>query len=351
METAMDLTGWAFWLPLIWAVLIALAVFFYVCMDGFDLGIGILFPFMREKAERDVAVNSVAPVWDGNETWLVLGGGGLLAVFPLAYAVVLPALYMPLIIMLLGLIFRGVAFEMRFRAENETQQLWWDRAFSWGSMVAAFTQGIALGAFVQGIEVQGRAYAGGWWDWLTPFSVLTGVALVVGYGMLGACWLLWKTEGALHRRAVRLAWPFALGTVAAIALVSAIMPFLQPSFAERWLTFPHLLYALPVPVLVALLVWRFFHALSRDTGRGGMVDAWPFIIALGLFALSYAGLGVSMWPMIVPSAFSIWQAAAPPSSQAFLLVGAAILIPIILAYTGYVYWLFRGKVTSESGYH
>jgi len=346
-----DLTGWAFWLPLIWAVLIALAVFFYVCMDGFDLGIGILFPFMREKSERDVAVNSVAPVWDGNETWLVLGGGGLLAVFPLAYAVVLPALYIPLILMLLALIFRGVAFEMRFRAENDRQQMWWDRSFSWGSTIAAFAQGISLGAFVQGIQVEGRAYAGGWWDWLSPFSLLTGVALVIGYGLLGACWLLWKTEGPLHRRAVSLAWPFAVTTVAAILIVSAVMPFLQPAFAERWLTFPNLLYAAPVPFLVAFIIWRFFHALAEDTGRGGMVDARPFLLALSLFALSYVGLGVSMWPMIVPPAFNIWQAAAPPSSQGFLLVGAAVLIPIILAYTGYVYWIFRGKVTHETGYH
>jgi cytochrome d ubiquinol oxidase subunit II len=351
MGMAGELTGWAFWLPLIWAVLIALAVFFYVCMDGFDLGIGILFPFMREKAERDVAVNSVAPVWDGNETWLVLGGGGLLAVFPLAYSVVLPALYIPLIFMLLALVFRGVAFEMRFRADSQAQQVWWDRAFSWGSMFAAFMQGIALGAFVQGIAVEGRAYAGGWWDWLSPFSVLTGVALIIGYGLLGACWLLWKTEGPLHRRAVSLAWPFALATVGGILLVSAIMPFLQPAFAERWLSFPNLLYAAPVPVLVVFIIWRFFHALAEDTGRGGMVDARPFLLALGLFALSYVGLGVSMWPMIVPPVFNIWEAAAPPASQGFLLVGAAVLIPIILVYTGYVYWIFRGKVTHETGYH
>jgi len=348
---AAGLTGAAFWLPAIWAGLIAFAVFLYVCMDGFDLGIGILFPFMAEKAERDVAVNSVAPVWDGNETWLVMGGGGLLAAFPLAYAVVLPALYMPLILMLLALVFRGVAFEMRFRAENEGQQRWWDRAFSWGSMIAALNQGIALGAFVQGIAVTGRAYSGGWWDWLTPFSLLTGAALLVGYGLLGACWLLWKTEGALHRRAAALAWPFAVATVVAILLVSAIMPFLQPAFAARWLTVPNLLLAAPVPLLVALLIWRFFHALAEDTGHGGLADARPFLLALGLFGLSYAGLGVSMWPMIVPPAFDIWQAAAPPASQMFLLVGAAVLIPLILGYTGYVYWLFRGKVTGESGYH
>ncbi|MCR0984928.1 cytochrome d ubiquinol oxidase subunit II [Roseomonas populi] len=346
-----DLSGWALWLPLVWAALIALAVLLYVCMDGFDLGIGILFPFMREKADRDVAVNSVAPVWDGNETWLVMGGGGLLAVFPLAYAVVLPALYMPLILMLLALVFRGVAFEMRFRAEGHRGQRWWDRAFSWGSMTAAFMQGIALGAFVQGIEVQGRAYAGGWWDWLTPFSVLTGVALVIGYGMLGACWLLWKTQGPLHRRAAALARPFALGTVAAIILVSAIMPFLQPAFAERWLTVPNIFYAAPVPLLVAIFVWRFFHALAQDTGQGGIADARPFLLALGLFVLSYVGLGISLWPMIVPPAFTIWQAAAPPASQKFVLVGAAVLIPVILTYTGYVYWLFRGKVTTETGYH
>jgi cytochrome d ubiquinol oxidase subunit II len=346
-----SLTGWAFWLPLIWAGLIAFAVFFYVCMDGFDLGIGILFPFIPDKPDRDVAVNSVAPVWDGNETWLVLGGAGLYAVFPLAYAVVLPALYMPLILMLLALVFRGVAFEMRFRAENDAQQRWWDRAFSWGSYAAALTQGIALGAFVQGIQVNGRAYAGGWWDWLTPFSALTGIALVIGYGLLGACWLLWKTEGPLHHRAVSLAWPFAVATVVAIVAVSAIMPFLQPAFRARWLTFPNLLLAAPVPVLVAFLIWRFFHALREDTGSGGLVDARPFLLALGLFALSYAGLGISMWPMIVPPAFDIWQAAAPPSSQAFLLVGAAVLIPIILAYTAYTYWLFRGKVTHQTGYH
>jgi cytochrome d ubiquinol oxidase subunit II len=340
-------------LPLVWAFLLATAVFLYVVMDGFDLGVGILFPTLRGKEERDVMVNTVAPVWDGNETWLVLGGGGLLAAFPLAYAVILPALYMPVILMLLALIFRGVSFEMRFKAETPRSQLWWDRAFSWGSYVAAFCQGIALGAFVQGIRVEGNAYAGGWWDWLTPFSLFTGVALVAGYGLLGACWLVLKTEGALQDRARLMARVLGAATVACIALVSVGMLFLQPAFRARWLEFPNIVLAAPVPLLVALLAWRLFAALT-ETERQAQApwrDGVPFLCALGLFLLSYIGLGISMWPMVVPPVVTIWDAAASPSSQRFLLVGASVLIPVILIYTGYVYWLFRGKVRPGAGYH
>ena len=332
-------------LTLVSALIIATAVFLYVVMDGFDLGIGILFPAVRGKPDRDVMVNSIAPVWDGNETWLVLGGVGLLPAFPLAYAVILPALYMPLLLMLLALIFRGVAFEMRFRAETLRGQRFWDRAFSWGSYVAAFNQGIALGALVQGIRVEDRAYAGGWWDWLTPYSLFTGVALVVGYGLLGACWLIWKTEGDLQARARRLARLLGIATLACIALVSLIMPFLNEPFRDRWFNFPAILLASPVPILVVALAWRFEKAL--DAGE----EVAPFFCALGLFFLAYTGLGISMWPLIVPPSITIWEAAAPADSQAFLLVGAAVLVPLILIYTGYVYWLFRGKVTADSGYH
>ncbi|MGE0152665.1 MAG: cytochrome d ubiquinol oxidase subunit II [Reyranellaceae bacterium] len=332
-------------LTFVWAMLIAAAVFFYVAMDGFDLGIGILFPLIPAREDRDVMVNTVAPVWDGNETWLVLGGGGLFAVFPLAYATILPALYMPLILMLLALIFRGVAFEFRFKAHSARGRSLWDLAFCGGSIVATFTQGIALGALVQGIEVANRAYAGGWWDWLTPFSLLTGVALLAGYGLLGAGWLIWKTEGALQARARALATWFAAATLGFIALVSLVMPFLQEKFYERWLTLPNMLYAAPVPILVALLAWRLFAALRQDR------HATPFLCALGLFLLSYIGLGISLYPMIVPPGITIWDAATHRSSQIFLLVGAAVLIPVILAYTGYVYWLFRGKVTRDSHYH
>ena len=349
----------------IWAFLIATAVFLYVIMDGFDLGVGILFPAIGDREDRDTAINTIAPVWDGNETWLVLGGGGLYAVFPLAYATILPALYMPLIVMLLALVFRGVSFEARFRAETLAQRRFWDRSFAGGSAVATFAQGIALGALVQGIEVEERAYAGGWWDWLTPFSVLTGLALIAGYGMLGACWLYWKTEGALQERARVMAWRLGWLTLFFIAAVSAIMPFLQPEFRARWFTFPAYLFAMPVPVLVVALAWRYFRALSgtpegagpppgRQTPlarRFAWRDGVPFACALGLFFLSYIGLGISMWPLMVPPEITIWDAAAPRSTQLFLLAGAAVLIPIILAYTGYVYWLFRGKVRAGEGYH
>lgn len=332
-------------LTLIWALLIATAVFLYVVLDGFDLGVGILFPMMPDRADRDVMVNTVAPVWDGNETWLVLGGGGLFAVFPLAYATILPALYMPLILMLLALVFRGVAFEFRFKAQTDRGRLLWDVAFGGGSYVATFMQGIALGALVQGIEVANRAYAGGWWDWLTPFSLLTGIALVAGYGLLGAGWLIWKTEGQLQARMRVLGRLLAIATLAFIGLISLIMPFLQESFYQRWLTLPNMLYAAPVPILVVLLAWRLFATLARDN------HATPFLCGLGLFALSYVGLGISLFPMIVPPSITIWDAATVRSSQIFLLVGAAVLIPVILAYTAYVYWLFRGKITRDSGYH
>ncbi|MDP4005986.1 cytochrome d ubiquinol oxidase subunit II [Methylobacterium sp. NEAU K] len=329
-------------LTVVWAFVIAFAVFAYVVMDGFDLGIGILFPALRPGPERDTAMNSIAPVWDGNETWLVLGGGGLFAAFPLAYAVILPALYAPIIAMLLGLIFRGVAFEFRWR--DPRHRAAWDLAFTGGSLVAALAQGIALGALLQGIAVEGRAYAGGWWDWLTPFSVLVGVSLVVAYALLGATWLVMRTEGLLQLQARRFALRLTVATVAAIALVSAATPFLQGRYFERWLTMPNVLVSAQVPLLVALAAYALWRTL-----RGG-AERRPFLIALGLFALSFVGLGISIFPDVVPGRITIWQAAAPEASQVFMLVGASILIPVILIYTAYSYWVFRGKVDAH-GYH
>jgi cytochrome d ubiquinol oxidase subunit II len=322
-------------LPFIWAAIIAFAVLAYVMMDGFDLGIGILFPFVREREHRDLMMNSVAPVWDGNETWLVLGGGGLLAAFPLAYSIIMPALYVPIIAMVLALIFRGVAFEFRWKTERGRPL--WDLAFTWGSIVAAFAQGIALGALVQGIPVIGRAYSGGWWDWLTPFSLLTGAALVFGYALLGATWLIWKTDGEVQSRAYRFARLTGLATVAFIAAVSLWTPFLNQLYMSRWLTFPQILYTAPVPLLVA----GCFYALLR--GLRDRRELIPFLAAQGFFVLSYAGLGISFYPFIVPPSLSIWDAAAPASSQWFLLIGTMVLIPLILAYTAYAYWVFRGK--------
>ena len=311
-------------------------------MDGFDLGIGILFPFFRVGDERDMAMNSIAPVWDGNETWLVLGGGGLLAAFPLAYAIVLPALYAPLIAMLLGLIFRGVAFEFRWR--DSDHRAFWDAAFTGGSLLATVAQGITLGALLQGIEVEGRAYAGGWWDWLTPFSLLTGASLVVGYSLLGAGWLIWKTDGPVQQDARRLARYLALGLLVAIAAVSAYTPFLEGQYYQRWFAFPGLLVTIPVPLLVALT--GFYLWKSIDGSR----DAMPFLLTLTLFGLSMLGLAISIWPDVIPGRVSIWQAAAPERSQIFMLVGAAVMVPVILAYTAWAYWVFRGKV-DEAGYH
>ena len=330
-------------LAFVWAILIAFAVLAYVMLDGFDLGIGILFPASADPGQRDLMVNSVAPVWDGNETWLVLGGGGLLAAFPLAYAVVLPALYAPLIAMLLALVLRGVAFEFRFRTPGH--KLAWDFAFWGGSVLAALMQGIALGAFIQGFAVEGRAYAGGWWDWLTPFSILTGIAVVVGYALLGATWLIMKTEGALQDWCFRMTLPLAAAVVALIVAVSIWTPLLDPAIAARWFGWPNIVLVAPVPLLVAGTAFGLYRAIRTRRER------LPFLLAQALFVLSYVGLGISLYPYVVPRSITVWEAAAPPESLLFLLVGALILIPIILAYTGYAYWIFRGKVDPAAGYH
>lgn len=330
-------------LAFIWAGLIAFAVLAYVILDGFDLGVGILFPFMRTQADKDLAMNTVAPVWDGNETWLVLGGGGLFAVFPLAYAVVMPALYVPIIVMLLALVFRGVAFEFRWRT-NKGKFLW-DLSFTFGSIMAAFAQGVALGALVQGITVDGRAYAGGNWDWLTPFSLLTGVALVAAYALMGATWLVMKTDGPVRLVARRLAvWVGGL-TLALVGLVSLITPFLNPLYLDRWFGFPNVLFSIFVPALILVATFVFVKGLREQR------DAWPFLATIALFVLSFIGLGISFYPYMVPPSLTIWDVAAPDESLWFLLVGAVVLVPMILAYTGYAYWVFRGKVDPEGGYH
>jgi len=331
-------------LPLIWAGLIAVAIIAYVILDGFDLGVGMLFPLFKREDERDTLMNSVAPVWDGNETWLILGGGGLLAAFPLAYSIVLPALYAPLTLMLLGLIFRGVAFEFRWRTARWKRV--WDYAFAIGSVVAAFTQGIALGGLIQGIKVVDRAYAGGWWDWLSPFSLATGFALAAGYCLLGACWLIIKTDGEIQARCYGYARRLAIVLVGMIGIVSLWTPFLDAKFLARWFTWPNIALTAPMPLLVLAAAWALWRGL-RDKTR----EKQPFLAALALFALSYIGLGISFWPLMVPPSITIWDAAAPDISLGFLLVGALVLLPIILAYTGYAYWVFRGKVDKHAGYH
>ncbi|WJN60273.1 MULTISPECIES: cytochrome d ubiquinol oxidase subunit II [unclassified Pseudomonas] len=330
-------------LPLIWAGVIAFGIFMYVVMDGFDLGIGILYPFFRDKDERDAMMNTVAPIWDGNETWLVLGGAGLFAAFPLAYSVVLTALYLPLVIMLIALIFRGVAFEFRFKAKR-TRHVW-DAAFIWGSIVATFAQGVVLGAFIEGIKVENRAFAGGPFDWLAPFPLFCGAGLVVGYAMLGCAWLLMKTEGKLRHKMYKLMLPLTCLQLLFIAAVSIWTPLAHESIAQRWFTLPNLFYFMPVPTLVAVTVLGIVRAVHLK------IDWQPFVLTLALIALAYAGLAISLWPNIIPPSVSIWEASAPASSQAFALVGVVMMVPIILIYTAYSYWVFRGKVVVGEGYH
>jgi cytochrome d ubiquinol oxidase subunit II len=331
-------------LPMIWALIIAFGLMMYVIMDGFDLGIGILSPFVRDREDRDLMVNTVAPVWDGNETWLVLGGAALLAAFPLAYSVILSALYLPLVLMLAGLIWRGVAFEFRFKAD-EAHRPFWDKAFAWGSYIATFFQGVALGSFINGFKVEDGAFVGGAFDWVTPFSLFTGLGLLVAYALLGATWLVMKTEGALQRRMRELAKPVVLGLLALIGVVSLWTPFAHADVAARWFVLPNMLFFAPVPILVVLATWAILRSLAGDGHTA------PFVLSLLLLFLGYTGLGISLWPHIIPPVVSIWQAASPPQSQGFALVGALFIIPFILMYTAWSYYVFRGKVRAGEGYH
>lgn len=329
--------------PLIWAGLIAFALLAYVVLDGFDLGVGILFPYIKGQAERDQMMNSVAPVWDGNETWLVLAGGGLFAVFPLAYSIIMPALYIPIFLMLLALVFRGVAFEFRFKERGKTN--FWDFAFAGGSTVAAFAQGMVLGGVVEGIAIEGRSYAGGPWDWFSPFAVLTGLALVVGYALLGATWLILKAEGEVQARARRYAPRLLILVLAAMVVLSVWTATLHEYYLQRWLVWPDRLYTLIVPVLVLAFTFGLFDGLRL--GR----PLKPYLCTVGLFVVSYIGLVMSLFPYLVPPSVTLWDAAAPDKSLQFLLVGSVVLIPTILAYTAYSYWVFRGKVGDSHGYH
>jgi cytochrome d ubiquinol oxidase subunit II len=335
----MEYEGAAFWLPLVWSALLALAVAMYVVIDGFDLGVGILFTAAQRGNWRDRMMLSVAPIWDGNETWLVLGGGGLFAVFSVAYAILLPALYLPIILMLIALIFRGVAFEFRFKADRS--QAIWDYAFHYGSLTATFAQGMVLGAFVQGFQIEGRGFTGGTLDWLTPFSVMTGIGLVCGYGLLGATWCVMKTSGELEIWARRKSKQFLAATIVSMALVSAWVPFLGLEIQWRWFSWPNLLYVAPVPVVTAFVCWRIFKTL--DEGR----EVAPFLLSIGLFLLGFLGLAISLFPYIVPPKMTIWQAANAVSALQFALVGYAVVMPLTLAYTGYAYWVFRGKVAED----
>jgi len=329
-------------LALIWYGLIGTAIFLYILLDGFDLGVGILFPFAPSDQCRDRMMNSIAPFWDGNETWLVLGGGGLFAAFPLAYSVIMPALYIPIIAMLLGLIFRGVAFEFRFKAA--TSRRIWDYAFHFGSLLAAFMQGAIIGAAVQGIAVEGRKFVGGTFDWLNAYSVMTGLAVVFGYSLLGATWVVMKTDGETQNWARKSA-AYTIGYVALfLALVSISMPVMNPDIRARWFSMPNFFFLLPIPaasLVMLIIIWRDLRAGNEYR---------PFLLSFGVFLTGYIGIAVSVWPYAVPFEITFRQAAAVAESQSLLLVGTLVLLPVILVYTGYCYYIFRGKASHEAMY-
>ena len=327
----------------VWTLILAFAVFMYVLLDGFDLGVGILFPFAPGDNARDLMMASVAPIWDGNETWLVLGGLGLFAGFPLAYAIIIPAVYFPILAMMLGLIFRGVAFEFRGAAGTSSKP--WELGFFCGSLIATFAQGCVLGKFVQGFAVTGRQYAGTSFDWAHPFVLAVGVGLVLGYALLGSTWLVMKTEGALQEWARQRARACLFGVLAFIAMVSVWTPFLDSRIAARWFAWPNVALLAPVPVVTAAIAWWLWVSLDRRQ------DAAPFFAAMGLFAMCYVGLAISLLPYIVAPSITLWEAAAAPRSQAFMLIGTLFLLPIIVTYTGWSYWVFRGKVRGDVAYH
>lgn len=333
----------AYWLPLVWAAILAVAVTLYVILDGFDLGLGILFPSAPEEERRDVMMNTVAPFWDGNETWLVLGGGGLFVAFPKAYGVIMSGLYLPVTIMLLALVFRGVAFEFRWVAKPKHQ--FWDLAFAWGSIVAAFAQGVVLGGLLQGITVKNGQFAGGALDWLAPFPLMCGFALVAGYALLGATWLVMKTEGALQLWARGKAEAALVVTLLALIVISVWTPLSLGRIFDRWFSWPNLLLLSPIPLLSAYAAYSCWKGLLDRS------DTRPFFSAIALFLLGFVGLVASNVPYLVPDTITVWQAAAAPSSQLFTLLGTLLMLPVILGYTAFVYWTFRGKVKAGHGYH
>ena len=330
------------YLPLIWAGIIGSAVALYVILDGFDLGIGMLFPFAKDDHERDQMMASIAPFWDGNETWLVMGGAGLLVAFPMAYSILMPALYLPVIVMLLALVFRGVAFEFR---EMGTNKALWNVAFAGGSAIAGFSQGVVLAGLIQGIKVENNAFAGGPFDWATPFALLCGFGVMAGYALLGATWLVMKTHGPVADRARAQAIVLLYAVLGFMAAVSVWTPLQFPRISARWFSMPNFLYLWPIPLITALT------ALVAWIGLRMEHETAPFIATIVLFLLGYLGLVISSFPYLVPPTLTIWQTAAAPASQTFMLVGTAVLLPMTLAYTAYVYWLFRGKIGPGESYH
>lgn len=344
-------------LPLAWAIIIAIGVMMYVLLDGFDLGVGMLTRLATTDEERNMMAATIEPVWDGNETWLIIGGGGLFAAFPKAYAILMPAFYLPLLLMLSALIFRGVAFEFRHKAARSMTKHFWNNAFFGGSLFAALSQGIMLGALIQGVTVENGVWAGNTFDWLTPFSLLTGVSVTIGYLLLGSCWLVLKTQGTLYKRARRWTLMALLGVSFCFLVVSLATLSVDPRITARWgfsltaIEWSKILPLSPVPFTGMVLCWLLFQDVKTDAALIRAPDWRPFLYAAGIFMTGYLGLAISLFPAIVPFEVTIWEAAARNNALGFLFIGAVIMLPIILAYTAYVYSLFWGKVKPGDGYH
>jgi len=287
-------------------------------------------------------MNSIAPIWDGNETWLVLGGTLLIAAFPVAYATLLPAFYVPLVVMLFALIFRGIAFEFRFRAQRF--RFLWDWAFAGGSALAGFCQGLVLGAVIDGVPVEHERFAGGALGFVSGFAVVSGLGVVAGYTLLGATWLILKTGGSTGEFGRRAARPALLVTLAFIAVISVWTPLKHPQIWQRWFSLPNFLFLWPVPFVTALVAWAIWRSIRSS------YEWVPFLFSIALFLLALSGLGISLFPYAVPWQVTIWQAASSTPTLEFVGVGVLVILPIILAYLAYAHWIFRGKVRAGEGY-
>ena len=329
-------------LPLAWGIIIGLAIFFYVMLDGFDLGIGIIYPFAPTDKCRDKMMSSIAPFWDGNETWLVLGGGGLFAAFPLAYSILLPAFYIPIILMLLGLIMRGIAFEFRFKTQRKYRYLW-DYSFHIGSVIATFCQGSILGAFIQGTEIEARDFVGDIFNWSTGFSVMTGIALLFGYTLLGSTWLIMKTDGTTQEWSRKVAKYALILVIIFMILVSISVPISNPIIGHFWFSVPNIYWLLPIPLLTGVFLIRIWLDMSHHHKR----ESRPFFLSIAVFAMGYLGLGISIYPWIIPFKYTIYEAAAYGPSLSLMFATVVPMLPIILGYTGYAYYVFRGKTDRE----
>ncbi len=321
-------------LPLTFAYLLAFVILLYVLLDGFDLGIGIIFPFAPSDRCRHKMMNSIAPFWDGNETWLVFGGMLFFAAFPLAYAIILPNFYIPIILMLLGLIFRGAAFEFRFKSKTKTEQKIWDCSFHLGSLCATFFQGVMLGSFIQGSEN----------SWFGSFSFSVGIALVFGYSLLGSAWLIMKTDGRTQNWARGAALYVMIFVSFGMMLVSFWTPLLEDKILVRWFSDPNIFYLAPVCLMAILTMLLLTRALIQKK------EKQPFFLAILLFVLCYVGIAASIYPYILPYKISFTQAAAAGTSLSFLLVGVVFILPVILFYTAFSYRVFRGKTSHHKMY-